>query len=127
MTWHFSLATMDVLYVRDTNRSAAMPPVTRALMVAEALVTVPCLVRAMSPADIALFWPYVLRKGQAWRMVTSFLYAGNGLAALMNTVVLLYVAFLTIAGRPRSWKCAVLWAPCPITLGRLVFWAPCCW
>ncbi|WFD30987.1 hypothetical protein MSPP1_002014 [Malassezia sp. CBS 17886] len=63
----------------------ALPPVTRALLIGEALVTLPCVVHLLAPYDVALLWPLVTRKWQLWRIGTSFLYGGDGLPLLLNT------------------------------------------
>ena len=42
----------------------------------------------MSPVQIALFWPLVLRRRQFWRLLTSFFYGGQGITLLFNTLFL---------------------------------------
>ncbi|WFC99139.1 hypothetical protein MYAM1_001880 [Malassezia yamatoensis] len=66
----------------------SLPPVTRALLLGEGLVTGSCLLRAASPYQYVLLWPLIFQKGQIWRMLTSFLYAGEGLALIFNTMFL---------------------------------------
>lgn len=66
---------------------------TRALLAGEALVTIPCLIQAISPYRFVLLWPLIWRKGQVWRLFTSFLYGGQGVPLLVNTLFLLYVDF----------------------------------
>lgn len=63
-----------------------MPPVSRALLGCMAAVTLPCALQLVSPYQVALLWPLVRRRGQIWRVVTSFMYAGQGINMLMNAV-----------------------------------------
>ncbi|PKI84649.1 hypothetical protein MVES_001772 [Malassezia vespertilionis] len=63
-----------------------LPPLTRVLLAGELAVTLPVLAKLVSPYRIMLLWPLVWRKWQVWRVVTAFLYGGEGLAMLFNTV-----------------------------------------
>lgn len=58
------------------------------MLFGEALVTVPCLAHIISPYQIVMIWPLVLRKWQFWRLLSSFLYGGSGIAVVFNTLFL---------------------------------------
>ncbi|WVQ98287.1 hypothetical protein IAU59_005410 [Kwoniella sp. CBS 9459] len=67
----------------------AIPPVTRTLLLGTGLITVPCLLRLISPASVAIIWPMVTKRYEIWRIVTSFFYGGAGFPLLYD-VFLIY-------------------------------------
>ncbi|OCF33817.1 derlin-2/3 [Kwoniella heveanensis CBS 569] len=67
----------------------AIPPVTRTLLLGTGLITVPCLLRLMSPASVAIIWPLVTKRYEVWRTVTAFFYGGSGFPLLYD-VFLIY-------------------------------------
>ncbi|SNX83654.1 related to DFM1 - ER protein involved in ER-associated protein degradation [Melanopsichium pennsylvanicum] len=66
-----------------------IPPVTRFMLGATGLITLPCILSITSPWKFALSWPLVIYKFHVHRIVTSFFYAGGGLKFLFD-VFLLY-------------------------------------
>ncbi|WWC68175.1 uncharacterized protein I206_102098 [Kwoniella pini CBS 10737] len=62
----------------------AVPPVTRSLLIATAVVTFPCLLGIVSPAMVALVWPKVIGRFEIWRPITSFFFGGSGFPLLYD-------------------------------------------
>ncbi|KAF9486193.1 DER1-domain-containing protein [Pholiota conissans] len=65
-----------------------IPPVTRFLVASSLGVTVPVLMKLVSPYSIVFFRPLVTKKLQIWRLYTSFFLGGDGLAYLFDLVML---------------------------------------
>ncbi|EPQ29804.1 uncharacterized protein PFL1_02477 [Pseudozyma flocculosa PF-1] len=65
-----------------------IPPVTRSLLGATGLVTIPCLLAIMTPYKIMLSWPLVTRRYEIYRILTSFFFGGQGLAFLFDSFLL---------------------------------------
>lgn len=63
-----------------------MPKVSRVLALSTLMVTIPCALQIVSPYQMALLWPYVMKRWQLWRIVTGFFYAGGGWTMLFNSV-----------------------------------------
>lgn len=70
----------------DMDLIQAMPPVSRALMFGMAATVLPCSLGMLSPYDLALVWPWVLKRWQWWRLVSTFLFSGVGVQVLYNAV-----------------------------------------
>ncbi|WVF69561.1 hypothetical protein IAT40_004339 [Kwoniella sp. CBS 6097] len=68
---------------------STIPPVTRTLLLGTGLITVPCLLRLISPASVAIIWPMITKRYEVWRPVTSFFYGGSGFPLLYD-VFLIY-------------------------------------
>jgi len=66
----------------------SIPPVTRTLVTATAVVTLPCLLALVSPYQVVFYLPAIRQKLQLWRLITPFFYAGSGLSALFNVFFL---------------------------------------
>ncbi|BFZ57332.1 hypothetical protein PYCC9005_004384 [Savitreella phatthalungensis] len=62
---------------------AQQPPVTRTLLLAVFLTSVSSLFYIISPIYLVNYWDYTLR-GEFWRPVTAFLYAGSGMELLFG-------------------------------------------
>ncbi|GFZ47970.1 hypothetical protein JCM24511_05717 [Saitozyma sp. JCM 24511] len=67
----------------------SIPPVTRSLLLGVAVITAPCLLGLVSPADVALIWWRVRKDWQVWRPATAFLFGGGGFPFLYD-VFLIY-------------------------------------
>ncbi|WVQ80228.1 hypothetical protein IAT38_002333 [Cryptococcus sp. DSM 104549] len=67
----------------------SVPPVTRTILVATALVTGPCLLGFMNPAVVALLWYRVSGWYEIWRPFTCFFFGGGGFP-LIYDVFLIY-------------------------------------
>ncbi|KZO89679.1 hypothetical protein CALVIDRAFT_543384 [Calocera viscosa TUFC12733] len=74
---------MDQIYTELLK----IPPVTRTLLLSTCAVTLPCLLKLLSPY-IFLFLPELVLQGQVWRVATSFLYGGAGLTFLFDLMTL---------------------------------------
>ena len=64
----------------------SMPPVTRVIVIGMALTGISCSMKMTSPYDLALFWPWILKRWQWWRIMSAFLFPGLGLQMLYNGV-----------------------------------------
>ena len=95
-----------------------MPRITRALLVGEALVTLPCLLQLTSPLSFVLFWPLV-RRGQIWRMATAFLFGGTGFPLIFNTVSLYQMSQSLEKDKFLGNSADYLW--CIVVLSALLF------
>eukprot|EP00474_Spongospora_subterranea_P010095 CRZ10553.1 hypothetical protein [Spongospora subterranea] len=58
------------------NEFRAIPPVTRSYLVAAVVTTTLCSLDIVSPYSLFLSWPAVVKQGQVWRLVTTFLFFG---------------------------------------------------
>ncbi|KAI9636170.1 Der1-like family-domain-containing protein [Dioszegia hungarica] len=67
----------------------AIPPVTRLILVATGLITLPTLLGVLSPADVALSWWKVTKHYEIWRPFTNFFFGGAGFP-LVYDVFLIY-------------------------------------
>jgi len=64
-----------------------IPPVTRTLILSTLGVTLPCLLRVLSPYKV-LFVPELVLQGEVWRVLTAFLYGGSGITFLFDLMTL---------------------------------------
>ena len=67
----------------------SMPPVTRVMIISMALIGLSCSTNMASPYDLALLWPWILKRWQWWRIMSAFLFPGLGLQMLYNGVFFL--------------------------------------
>lgn len=104
--------------MRGPTDSSRMPRITRALLVSEAFVTLPCLLQLASPASFVLFWPLVFR-GQVWRLATAFLYGGAGFPLIFNTVSLYQMSQSLEKDKFLGNSADYLW--CIVVLAGLLF------
>ncbi|CAO1613117.1 unnamed protein product [Parajaminaea phylloscopi] len=65
-----------------------VPPVTLFLVGATLLVTVGPLLQLINPYLFLLWWPAILKRGQVWRIVTSFFLTGGGLQLIFDLFLL---------------------------------------
>lgn len=66
-----------------------IPPVTRTLVFATAVVTVGPLLKLVNPYLILLWWPSVLKKWEIWRPFTCFFLGGSDIQFLFDLFMLL--------------------------------------
>ncbi|ORY21749.1 Der1-like family-domain-containing protein [Naematelia encephala] len=63
---------------------SAIPPVTRVFLLGTAIITGPCLLQLISPADVAWSWWRITRFYEIWRPITTFFYGGGGFPLLYD-------------------------------------------
>lgn len=72
-----------------------------------------CPMRPLSCHAYSLYWPYITKRFELWRLLTSFCYAGSGLSLLFDlfmyhrtSVSLENESYL---GRPDKYSWVILW------------------
>lgn len=61
---------------------------TRSLLAAAGLITLPCILQLAAPYKYILHWPFVFQRYELWRPLTAFFYGGSGLPLLFDLFLL---------------------------------------
>ncbi|EJT99452.1 DER1-domain-containing protein [Dacryopinax primogenitus] len=75
------------LFAQVNQELLKIPPVTRTIILSTLGVTLPSLLRLLSPY-VLLFLPDRVMQGEVWRVPTSFLYGGSGITFLFDLLTL---------------------------------------
>jgi len=65
-----------------------IPPVTRFLCAAQLVVSLPVMLKILSPFHVVLVWKYVFNNLQIWRIFTNFFLGGSGINFIFDFVML---------------------------------------
>jgi Derlin-2/3 len=84
-----------------TSHSNKIPPVTRSLVGATCLVSLPTMLKLVSPYVWLLWWPAVVQRWHLWRPITAFFFGPPGLSFIFDLFFLLCVGPSDRCGGPR--------------------------
>ncbi|PWN43973.1 DER1-domain-containing protein [Ceraceosorus guamensis] len=65
-----------------------IPPVTRTMLASLMAVTIPVLLKLISPYHFILWWPMITKKWQFWRFYTAFFFGSSGIQFLFDVFML---------------------------------------
>ncbi|KAK0543126.1 hypothetical protein OC845_006275 [Tilletia horrida] len=77
-----------------------IPPVSRFLLLGTLGITVPVILKLISPTPFVLYWPWIQQRFHVWRLVTPFFMAGGGIQLIFDMIALFRSSTALEEGEP---------------------------